>query len=285
MNKKKDYEKIYAEIREKFPGQVVKRIGKNGGNSAYHFTREQSQWFMDNSFKVYPISNIAKALGISEIVIERDMARHDLSMLQRLSERRKSYYDHAKARREGMIDLGNIVHIKHKKVKHDDEPTAESPTSEEDKEKAKRKKKEKQILSAYDEMLKKEERDRKRREKKAALEEQKRKMEDAAYAAECLKRFPEDRKRKPLPFTQDQTNVRFEMRKRGYILPEGDELLGDNRTNVYWDSDTRRSMKIEERAIRYKLSVIKYSDMFPDMSNRMSSCKADCAQRDFYKMN
>ena len=286
MNQKKDYDKIYAEIREKFPGQIVKRIGKNGGSCAYHFTREQSQWFMDNAFKVYPISNIAKALGISAIVIERDMARHDLSILKRLSERRRAYYNHNKTQREGLIDPGNIAHIKHKKVKHeDDEPTAELPKSEEDKEKAKRKKKEKQILSAYDEMLKKEEWARKRWEKKATLEEQKRKMEDAAYAAECLKRFPEDRKRKPIPFTNDQTAVRSEMLKRGYILPEGDELLGDNRTNVYWDNETHRSPKMEERAIRYKMSVIKYSDMFPDMSNRMSSCKADCAQRDFYQMN
>lgn len=274
MNKKKDYEKIYAEIREKFPGQVVKRIGKNGGNSAYHFTREQSQWFMDNSFKVYPISNIAKALGISVIVIEREMARHDLSILQRLSERRKGYYEHNKGRREGLIDLGNIIHIKHKKVEHDDELTAEPPKSEEDKEK--------QILSAYDEMLKKEERDRKRAE---ARKQKKLEAEDAAYAAECLKRFPEDRKRKPIPFTKEQEDVRIAMYKRGYIIADGEELLTDNRTNVYWDADTKRSDKLEARAISAKLSVIKYSDMFPDMSNKMSSCKAECAQRDFYQMN
>ena len=76
------------------------------------------------------------------------------------------------------------------------------------------------------------------------------------------------------------------MKKRGYILPDEDELLTDNRTNVYWNENTRRSQKMEERAIMAKLSVIKYSDMFPDMSNKLSSCKGlESNQKSFYQMN
>ena len=138
----------------------------------------------------------------------------------------------------------------------------------------------------YDQMMKEAEKERKKREREEARKQKKLEAEDAAYAAECLKRFPEDRKRKPTPFTYEQINVRSDMKKRGYILPDEDELLTDNRTNVYWNENTRRSQKMEERAISAKLSVIKYSDMFPDMSNKLSSCKGlESNQKSFYQMN
>ena len=138
----------------------------------------------------------------------------------------------------------------------------------------------------YDQMMKEAEKERKKREREEARKQKKLEAQDAAYAAECLKRFPEDRKRKPIPFTYDQINVRSDMKKRGYILPDEDELLTDNRTNVYWNENTRRSQKMEERAISAKLSVIKYSDMFPDMSNKLSSCKGlESNQKSFFQMN
>ena len=110
--------------------------------------------------------------------------------------------------------------------------------------------------------------------------------EDAVYAAECLKRFPEDRKREPIPFTHAQEAVRKKMWNRDYLLPDDEELLTDNRTNVYWDEETNRSEKLERDAIEAGLSVIRYEDMFPDMGNEMSSCKgADCNGRQFYQMS
>lgn len=279
MNKKKDYEKIYAEIREKFPGQVVKRISKNGCVMAYHFTREQSEWITANCPVPYALKNIAGALGMSQGPIERVMAMRDPELLQKLTEKRKKHYSNAKAYRESK-KLG-ISSADYKKMTEASDNEEQAAKVAEVKKLAKKVVKKKQILSDYDLMMK----ERKKRERAEARKQKKLEAEDAAYAAECLKRFPEDRKREPIPFTNDQTDVRSKMLKRGYILPEGDELLGDNRTNVYWDDETRRNMKMEELAIRYKLSVIKYSDMFPDMSNKMSSCKAECAQRDFYQMN
>ena len=283
MNNKKDYEKIYAEIREKFPGQVVKRIGKNGCVMAYHFTREQSEWITANCPVPYALQNIAGALGMSQGPIERVMAMRDPELLQKLTEKRKKHYSNAKAYRESK-KLG-ISSADYKKMTEASDNEEQAAKVAEVKKLAKKVVKKKQILSDCDLMMKEREKERKKRERAEARKQKKLEAEDAAYAAECLKRFPEDRKREPIPFTNDQTDVRSKMLKRGYILPEGDELLGDNRTNVYWDDETRRNMKMEELAIRYKLSVIKYSDMFPDMSNKMSSCKAECAQRDFYQMN
>ena len=283
MNKKKDYEKVYAEIRDKFPGQVVKRIGKNGCVIAYHFTREQSEWITANCPVPYALQNIAGALGMSQGPIERVMAMRDPELLQKLTEKRKKHYSNAKAYRESK-KLG-ISSADYKKMTEASDNEEQAAKVAEVKKLAKKVVKKKQILSDYDLMMKEREKERKKREKKEALEKAKREKEDAAYAAKCLARFPEDRKRKPIPFTNKQTALRSEMSRKGYILSEGEELLTDNRTNVYWDEKTRRNKRLEERAYNLKLSVIKYSDMFPDMSNKLSSCKAECAKRDFYQMN
>lgn len=283
MNQKKDYEKIYAEIREKFPGQVVKRIGKNGGVMAYHFSREQSDWIVANCPVPYALRNIAAALGMTTGPIERVMAMRDTELLHKLTEKRKKHYSHAKAYRASK-KLG-ISSDDYKKMTESADNEEQAEKIAEVKKLAKKAVKKKQILSDYDLMMKEREKERKNREKKEALEKAKREKEDSEYAAKCLARFPEDRKRKPVPFTTDQLRIRSEMSQKGYILSAGEELLTDNRTNVYWDENTRRNKKLEERAYKHMLSVIKYSDMYPDMSNKLSSCKAECAKRDFYQMN
>ena len=283
MNQKKDYEKIYAEIRKKFPGQVVKRIGKNGCVKAYHFTREQSDWIAANCPVPYALQNISGALGMSQGPIERVMAMRDTELLHKLTEKRKKHYGTIKANRVSK-KLG-ISADDYKKMIEASDNEEQAEKIAEVKKLAKKAVKKKQILSDYDLMMKEREKERKKREKKEALEKAKREKEDAEYAAKCLARFPEDRKRKPVPFTTDQLRIRSEMSQKGYILSAGEELLTDNRTNVYWDEHTRRNKRLEERAYNLKLSIIKYSDMFPDMSNKLSSCKAECAKKDFYQMN
>ena len=141
-------------------------------------------------------------------------------------------------------------------------------------------------IAAYNEAMAKEHMERQKRDQKELRKQQKLDAEDALYAAECLKRFPEDRKREPIPFTHAQEAVRKKMWNRDYLLPDDEELLTDNRTNVYWDEETNRSEKLEHDAIEAGLSVIRYEDMFPDMGNEMSSCKgSDCNGRQFYQMS
>ena len=256
---------------------------KDNEKIAYNFTREQSDWITANCPVPYALQNIAGALGMSQGPIERVMAMRDPELLQKLSEKRKKHYSNAKAYRESK-KLG-ISSADYKKMTEASDNEEQAAKVAEVKKLAKKVVKKKQILSDYDLMMKEREKERKKREKKEALEKAEREKEDAAYAAKCLARFPEDRKRKPVPFTTDQLRIRSEMSQKGYILSSGEELLTDNRTNVYWDEHTRRNKRLEERAYNVKLSVIKYSDMFPDMSNKLSSCKAECAKRDFYQMN
>lgn len=279
MSKKIDRAKLLEQIRAEFPGGVPE--GK--GRFKYVFSEEQSQWLHDNVGKEYTLNTVAVALGISYYPLMRELAKRDETMRKRFLKEQERLKDMDRIRTRSR-QMGISVSEYHKiymKNQSDQEKRVAT---------AKKKKEAKSAPESstnfYDQMMKEAEKERKKREREEARKQKKLEAEDAAYAAECLKRFPEDRKRKPIPFTYDQINVRSDMKKRGYILPDEDELLTDNRTNVYWNENTRRSPKMEERAISAKLSVIKYSDMFPDMSNKLSSCKGlESNQKSFYQMN
>ena len=278
MTKKIERAKLLEQIRAEFPGDVPE--GK--GRFKYVFSEEQSQWLHDNVGKEYALNTVAVALGISYYPLMRELAKRDETMRTRFLKEQERLYDmdriRTRARQMG-ITVTEYHKIYMKNQSDQEKRVAAAKKFEESKPEVE------PSISLYDQMMKEEEKERKKRERAEARKQKKLEAEDAAYAAECLKRFPHERKREPIPFTKEQEDVRIAMYKRGYIIADGEELLTDNRTNVYWDADTKRSDKLEARAISAKLSVIKYSDMFPDMSNKMSSCKAECAQRDFYQMN
>ena len=278
MTKKIERAKLLEQIRAEFPGDVPE--GK--GRFKYVFSEEQSQWLHDNVGKEYALNTVAVDLGISYYPLMRELAKRDETMRTRFLKEQERLYDmdriRTRARQMG-ITVTEYHKIYMKNQSDQEKRVAAAKKFEESKPEVE------PSISLYDQMMKEEEKERKKRERAEARKQKKLEAEDAAYAAECLKRFPHERKREPIPFTKEQEDVRIAMYKRGYIIADGEELLTDNRTNVYWDADTKRSDKLEARAISAKLSVIKYSDMFPDMSNKMSSCKAECAQRDFYQMN
>ena len=278
MTKKIERAKLLEQIRAEFPGDVPE--GK--GRFKYVFSEEQSQWLHDNVGKEYTLNTVAVALGISYYPLMRELAKRDETMRTRFLKEQERLCDmdriRTRARQMG-ITVTEYHKIYMKNQSDQEKRVAAAKKFEESKPEVE------PSISLYDQMMKEEEKERKKRELAEARKQKKLEAEDAAYAAECLKRFPHERKREPIPFTKEQEDVRIAMYKRGYIIADGEELLTDNRTNVYWDADTKRSDKLEARAISAKLSVIKYSDMFPDMSNKMSSCKAECAQRDFYQMN
>lgn len=278
MTKKIERAKLLEQIRAEFPGDVPE--GK--GRFKYVFTEEQSQWLHDNIGKNYTLNTVAVALGISYYPLMRELAKRDETMRKRFLKEQERLKDmdriRTRARQMG-ITVTEYHKIYFKNKSDQGKRVAAAKKFEESKPEVE------PSISLYDQMMKEEEKERKKRERAEARKQKKLEAEDAAYAAECLKRFPHERKREPIPFIKEQEDVRIAMYKRGYIIADGEELLTDNRTNIYWDADTKRSDKLEARAISAKLSVIKYSDMFPDMSNKMSSCKAECAQRDFYQMN
>lgn len=279
MNKKIERAKLLEQIRAEFPGGVLE--GK--GRYKYEFTEEQSDWLHENVNKKYTLNTVANALGITYYPLTRELAKRDNKTFQRFVKEQKRIKEQNSIRRRAR-QMGVSVTEYHKiymKNQSDQEKRVATAKKKNDAKSAPE-----FSTYFYDQMMKEAEKERKKREREEARKQKKLEAEDAAYAAECLKRFPEDRKRKPIPFTYDQINVRSDMKKRGYILPDEDELLTDNRTNVYWNENTRRSPKMEERAISAKLSVIKYSDMFPDMSNKLSSCKGlESNQKSFYQMN
>lgn len=279
MTKKIERAKLLEQIRAEFPGGVP----QGNGRYKYEFTEDQSDWLHENVNKKYTLNTVATALGISYYPLTRELAKRDNKMLQRFVKEQQRIKEQNSIRRRAR-QMGISVSEYHKiYMKNQSDQEKRVATANKIKE---AKSAPESSTYFYDQMMKEAEKERKKRERAEARKQKKLEAEDASYAAECLKRFPKDRKRKPIPFTYDQINVRSDMKKRGYILPDEDELLTDNRTNVYWDENTRRSQKMEERAISAKLSVIKYSDMFPDMSNKLSSCKGlESNQKSFYQMN
>ena len=266
-NTAQDIEDMKQIIRE-FPGTVEKKIDRKGKLYKYAFTNEQLDWLDANYKKRFKCKVVAEALGISNNSLSQMMVdRFNALTLDRVEMRK------------------NLTKVKQKRSNITDnelEKRRKLAELEERMEEIKRQ----ECIAAYNEAMAKEHMERQKREQKELQKQQKLDAEDAAYAAECLKRFPEDRKRKPIPFTTAQEAVRKKMWNRDYLLPDDDELLTDNRTNVYWDEETNRSPKLESDAIEAGLSVIRYEDMFPDMGNEMSSCRgSDCNGRQFYQMS
>ena len=266
-NTAQDIEDMKQIIRE-FPGTVEKKIDKKGKLCGYRFTNEQLDWLDANYVKRFKCKVVAEALGISNNSLSRMMVdRLNPLTLERVEMRKK--LTKVKQKRSNITD--NELE-KRRKLAELEERMEEMKRQD--------------CIAAYNEAMAMEHMERKKKEQKELQKQKKIDAEDAAYAAECLKRFPEDRKREPIPFTMAQVAVRKKMWNRDYLLPDDEELLTDNRTNVYWDEETNRSEKLERDAIEAGLSVIRYEDMFPDMGNEMSSCKgSDCNGRQFYQMS
>ena len=267
-NTAQDIEDMKQIIRE-FPGTVEKKIDKNGKLYKFAFTNEQLDWLDANYVKRFKCKVLAEALGISNNSLSRMMVDRFNALTFERVELCKKLNEVKKKRSKKTLD--NELE-KRRKLAELEERMEEIKRQE--------------CIAAYNEAMAKEHMERQKREQKELQKQKKIDAEDAAYAAECLKRFPEDRKRKPIPFTQAQEAVRKKMWNRDYLLPDDEELLTDNRTNVYWDEETNRSEKLESDAIEAGLSVIRYEDMFPDMGNEMSSCRgSDCNGRQFYQMS
>ena len=267
-NTAQDIEDMKQIIRE-FPGTVARKVSAKGKLYGYDFTDEQLDWLEANYVKRFKCLLISEALGINDTSLRRAMDSRFASLTFEQKKLRKE--------REQMKQKRS-----HKSLEKELEKRRKIAELEERMEEIKRQ----ECIAKYNEDMAKEHMERQKREQKELEKQKKIDAEDAAYAAECLKRFPEDRKRKPIPFTQAQEAVRKKMWNRDYLLPDDEELLTDNRTNVYWDEETNRSPKLENDAIAAGLSVIRYEDMFPEMGNEMSSCKgADCNGRQFYQMS
>ena len=267
-NTAQDIEDMKQIIRE-FPGTVARKVSAKGKLYGYDFTDEQLDWLEANYVKRFKCMLISEALGINDTSLRRAMDSRFASLT----------FERKKIRNER-------EQMKHKRSNVTLEKELEKRRKIAELEERMEEMKRQDCIAAYNEAMAMEHMERKKKELKELRKQQKLDESDAAYAAECLKRFPEDRKREPIPFTQAQEAVRKKMWNRDYLLPDDEELLTDNRTNVYWDEETNRSPKLENDAIAAGLSVIRYEDMFPDMGNEMSSCKgADCNGRQFYQMS
>ena len=267
-NTAQDIEDMKQIIRE-FPGTVARKVSAKGKLYGYDFTDEQLDWLEANYVKRFKCMLVAEALGINITSLRRAMdSRYAMLTIEQKKLRNER---EQKKQKRSNVTLEKELE-KRRKIAELEERMEEMRRQD--------------CIAAYNEAMAEEQMERKKKELKELRKQQKLDAEDAAYAAECLKRFPEDRKREPIPFTQAQVAVRKKMWNRDYLLPDDEELLTDNRTNVYWDEETNRSEKLERDAIEAGLSVIRYEDMFPDMGNEMSSCKgSDCNGRQFYQMS
>ena len=268
-NTAQDIEDMKQIIREFPGGTVARKVSASGKLYGYDFTDEQLDWLEANYVKRFKCLLISEALGINDTSLRRAMDSRFASLT----------FERKKIRNEREQKKHKRSNVTLEKELEKRRKLAELEERMEDI-------KRQECIAAFNESMAKEHMELQKREQKELQKQKKLDEEDAAYTAECLKRFPEDRKRKPIPFTHAQEAVRKKMWNRDYLLPDDEELLTDNRTNVYWDEETNRSPKLENDAIAAGLSVIRYEDMFPDMGNEMSSCKgADCNGRQFYQMS
>ena len=267
-NTAQDIEDMKQIIRE-FPGTIARKVSAKGKLYGYDFTDEQLDWLEANYVKRFKCTLVAEALGINLTSLRRAMDSRSNSFTferkKKRNEREQMKHQRSNVRLEKELE-------KRRKIAELEERMEEMRRQN--------------CISAYNEAMAEEHMERKKKELKELREKEKLEVQDKAYAAECLKRFPKDRKRQPIPFTKAQESVRKKMWNRDYLLPDDEELLTDNRTNVYWDEETNRSPKLEDDAIAAGLSVIRYEDMFPDMGNELSSCKvAGYNGRQFYQMS
>ena len=271
MNKKSTAT-VNKEVLKTFPGKLKYKVNLNGRRCFYDFTDEQIKWLLENVEKKYSLGTVARALNVQTSTICRQLGLVDAywhnvyikSLGNHLGTRLRSN----EAKRLGMTldeyesmlrknngkSLRDVLIEKANKSKVVETSTCVN-------------------VNAYDDMVIKEQIKRLNEERKRQRELKKQSKIDAVYAVECLKRFPKDCKPLRRVLSIEQENLRAKMKSRGYILPEDDEMYTDNATNVYWNNATRRHPELERQAVAAKLSVIKYSDMFPDMSNRLASLK------------
>lgn len=250
MAKKIERLKKVEEIRRKFPGKIEREVTKTGSLRAYIPTAEQEMWIVKNVGTKYSFSTFSEAIGISISSIYRILAKH--------KDKYVKLYRNA-------IDS----HLRYREKKK--------------KEEAKRKNKKIKLEWAWDI---KEEKLRKKREENARKEQEEREkaeLEEERLNHECYERRKDKMKEKtPIPFTNEEANLRNAAYNHYYILPDGEELLTERRKCLYWDNDTKRLKWIEEEADRLKFNVIEYRKMFPDSDNRLSSCKGERERFNMY---
>lgn len=276
MNKKSTAT-VNKEVLKTFPGKLKYKVNLNGRRCFYDFTDEQIKWLLENVEKKYSLGTVARALNVQTSTICRQLGLVDAYWhnvyIKSLGNHWGTRLRSNEAKRLGMTldeyesmlrknngkSLRDVLIEKANKSK-----VVETST----------------CVNAYDDMVKKEQLKRRNEERKIQRELKKQDKIDAAYAVECLKRFPTDRKPLRRVLSSEQEKICAMMKRRGYILPEDDEMYTDNASNVYWNNATRRHPELERQAVAAKLSVIKYSDMFPDMSNRMASLKTETKKID-----
>lgn len=261
------------EVLKTFPGHLSYKVSLNGRRCSYQFTDEQINWLIKNVDKKYSIGTVARALKVQRPTIARQMGKVDAYWhnvyLQMSGNEAGKEQKRNEAKRLGMTVDEYDSMLRMNKGKSIREILIEKANMS------------KQVpatdnnVNAYDEMIQEKERKRRREQQKRQREFKKQAKIDAVYAAECLKRFPTERKPLRRVLSSDQEKICAKMKRRGYILPEDDEMYTDNASNVYWNNATRRHPELERQAVAAKLSVIKYSDMFPDMSNRLASLKIE----------
>ena len=185
-NTAQDIEDMKQIIRE-FPGTVEKKIDKNGKLYKFAFTKEQLDWLDANYVKRFKCKVLAEALGISNNSLSRMMVdRFNALTFERV---------------EFCNKLNEVKKKRSKKTLDNElEKRRKLAELEERMEEIKRQ----ECIAAYNEAMAKEHMERQKREQKEIRKQQKLEAEDAAYAAECLKHFPKNRKREPMPFTKAQ---------------------------------------------------------------------------------
>ena len=271
MNKKSTAT-VNKEVLKTFPGKLKYKVNLNGRRCFYDFTDEQLKWLLENVEKKYSLGTVARALNVQPSTICRQLGLVDAYWhnvyIKSLGNHWGNRLRSNEAKRlgmkldeyESMLRKNNGKSLRDVLIeKANKSKVVETST----------------CVNAYDDMVKKEQLKLHNEERKRQRELKKQSKIDAVYAVECLKRFPKDRKPLCRVLSIEQENLRAKMKSRGYILPEDDEMYTDNATNVYWNNATRRHPELERQAVAAKLSVIKYSDMFPDMSNRLASLKIE----------
>lgn len=256
MAKKSNFERCVEEIRKKFPGEIKRTLTKTGRPYKYYPTEEQELWMIENVGKKYTYHSFSVATGLTSALVYRVMAKHDVkagvAYLKLLRDHRIA---RKKLRESATAELIAKVEEKKKKCAAYKKP--------------KKEKKKVWLWDLEQAKLRKEMEAKARQEQK---EREKAELEEERKNHECYEKL-KDRVKRPKPFTDEEAKLRRAAYERNYILPSGEELMGDRRKCIYWDEVTKRTKWIEAEADRLKFSVIEYRKMFPYNGNNFSSCR------------
>ena len=231
MNKKST-STVNKEVLKTFPGKLKYKVNLNGRRCFYDFTDEQIKWLLENVEKKYSLGRVARALNVQTSTICRQLGLVDAYWhnvyIKSLGNHWGTRLRSNEAKRLGMKldEYESMLRKNNGKSLRDVliEKANKSKVVETSK-----------CVNAYDDMVKKEQLSRRNEERKRQRELKKQSKIDAVYAVECLKRFPKDRKPLRRVLSIEQENIRAKMKRRGYILPEDNEMYTDNATNVYWN--------------------------------------------------